>query len=139
MRRYAELAELHGLRLAVEPRPSDLLCNTDSLLRLMDAVPSQNLGGVVDFSHIQMAREQPTLSMMKLGKKIFSVHLSDYDGITDCHWPPGQGIIKWEPIFAALREARYNGILSLDVSGMDVEQEVVEARQYVESLLERFA
>jgi len=139
MRQYAELAELHGLKLAVEPRPSDLLGNTDSLLRLMDAVPSQNLGGVVDFSHIQMAREQPALSMMKLGKKIFSVHLSDYDGITDCHWPPGQGIIKWAPIFAALRETRYDGVLSLDVSGMDVEQEVIEARQYVEGLLKKFA
>ncbi len=135
MRQYAGLAEETCLRLAVEPRPMDLLGNTDSLLRLMDAVPSKNLGGVVDFGHIRIAREIPALSMKKLGEKIFSVHLSDYDGITDSHWPPGQGITDWKPIFQALREVRYDGILSLDVSGMDVEQEVIEAREYVEGLL----
>ncbi|MDA4123530.1 MAG: sugar phosphate isomerase/epimerase [Thaumarchaeota archaeon] len=137
MRQYARLAESHDLLLAVEPRPMDLLGNTDSLLRLMDGVPSENLGGVVDFSHMQMSKEIPALSMKKLGKKIFSVHLSDDDGITDCHWPPGQGIIEWPPIFRALRESGYDGILSLDVSGMDVEQEVIEAREYVQDLLRR--
>jgi sugar phosphate isomerase/epimerase len=137
MRRYARLAEQHDLRLAVEPRPLDLLGNTDSLLRLMDAVRSRRLGAVVDFSHIQMAKELPALSLRKLEDKIFSVHLSDYDGITDCHWPPGQGIIDWVPAFEALKQTRYEGILSLDVSGMDVEQEVIEARQYVEGLLKR--
>lgn len=137
MRQYTELAEQSRLRLAVEPRPMDLLGNTDSLLRLMDAISSESLGGVVDFSHIRIAREIPALSMKKLGRKIFSVHLSDYDGITDSHWPPGQGITEWKPIFQALREVRYDGILSLDVSGMDVEQEVIEAKEYVERLLRR--
>lgn len=135
MRQYAGLAERSGLRLAVESRPMDILGNTDSLLRLMDAVSSKNLGAVVDFAHMRMAREIPALSMKKLGKKVFSVHLSDYDGITDSHWPPGQGITDWKPIFQALREVGYNGILSLDVSGMDVEQEVIEAREYVDGLL----
>jgi sugar phosphate isomerase/epimerase len=139
MRQYSGLAESHGIRLAVEPRPMDLLGNTDSLLRLMDAVPSDHLGGIVDFGHMLMSRENPALSVKKLGRKIFSVHLSDYDGITDSHWPPGQGMIEWVPLIRALEEGGYDGILSLDVSGMDVEQEVVEAREYVQDLLKRLA
>jgi len=137
MRQYARLAETHGLRLAVEPRPMDILGNTDALLRLMDVVTSESLGAVIDFGHVQMAREEPTLAVRKLAGRTFSVHLSDYDGITDSHWPPGQGIIDWYPIFAALRAAKYDGILSLDVSGMDVEQEVIEAREYVEEIMRK--
>lgn len=135
MKRNTRLAERHNLKLAVEPRPNEMLHDTDSVLRLFDSIDSPHLGAVFDASHIQIVRERPSLSIMKLGKRIFSVHLSDNDGVTEWHWAPGQGQIDWEPIFISLREAGYDGILSLDVSGIDVEQEVIDGKQYVEELL----
>ena len=73
----------------------------------------------------------------KLENKIFSVHLSDNDGVTEWHWPPGQGNIDWESVFEALHVVGYEGILSLDVSGIDIEREVKEGKNYIERILKK--
>jgi sugar phosphate isomerase/epimerase len=135
IRKHSELAAQYGLKLALEPRPKELLTGTDSLLRLFDAVPCENLGGLVDVSHLQMGREVPELGIRKLADRIFGVHLSDNDGVTDWHWAPGSGKMNWPPIFEALRDIGYTGELSLDVSGIDIERELVEGRAYVEAAL----
>jgi sugar phosphate isomerase/epimerase len=135
IRQHSELAGRYGLKLALEPRPKELLTGTDSLLRLFDAVPCENLGGLVDVSHLQMGREVPELGIRKLGDRVFGVHLSDNDGVTDWHWAPGSGKMNWPPIFEALRDIGYTGELSLDVSGIDIERELVEGRAYVEGIL----
>jgi sugar phosphate isomerase/epimerase len=135
MAEYAGLAAKYGLKLAIEPRPREILNGTDSLLRLLDRVPSDNLGGVVDISHLQIVREIPSVSIRKLNKKVFSVHLSDNDGVTEWHWAPGQGQIEWALVINALRAVGYDGLISLDVSGIDVRRELVEGKQYVEEIL----
>lgn len=38
----------------------------------------------------------------KFAEKIVTVHLSDYDGVDECHWLPGQGIVDFKGIYAAL-------------------------------------
>jgi sugar phosphate isomerase/epimerase len=132
---YNEIATKHGLKLAIEARPREFLNGTDSLLRLFDTVSSPNLGGIVDISHLDFVREIPAVAIRKLGKKVFTVHLSDNDGVTEFHWAPGQGRIDWQSVFDALRKIDYGGELSLDVSGMDVEREVTEGMQYVKPFL----
>jgi sugar phosphate isomerase/epimerase len=131
----ARVAETYGLGIAIEPRPREVLSTTDSLLRLFDAIPSENLGGLLDVSHLQMAWEAPELSIRKLGKKVFGLHLSDNDGVTDLHWAPGSGQINWPPIFEALRDIQYEGELSLDVSGLDIERELLDGSRFVERFL----
>ncbi|MDG6899425.1 MAG: sugar phosphate isomerase/epimerase [Nitrososphaerota archaeon] len=139
MRRHVGLAENHGLRLALEARPREFLANTDSLLRLMDAVTSERLGAVFDVSHAHVVRDTLSVSVQKLGAKIFCVHLSDNDGVTESHWPPGQGQINWGSVIRALNRVGYDGPVCLDVSGVDVEHEVLEGKSYVESLLRKVA
>jgi sugar phosphate isomerase/epimerase len=133
---YTEIAARHSLKLAIEARPGEFINGTDSLLRLFDFVPSPNLGGIVDISHLDVAREPPAAAIRKLEKKIFAIHLSDNDGVTEFHWAPGQGHIDWFPVFDALRKIGYDGELSLDVSGIDVERELIEGIQYVQAFLE---
>jgi sugar phosphate isomerase/epimerase len=135
IRMSARVAETYGLGIAIEPRPREVLSTTDSLLRLFDAIPSENLGGLLDVSHLQMAWEAPELSIRKLGKKVFGLHLSDNDGVTDLHWAPGSGQINWPPIFEALRDIQYEGELSLDVSGLDIERELLDGSRFVERFL----
>lgn len=38
----------------------------------------------------------------RFAEKIVTVHLSDYDGIDECHWHPGQGIVDFKGIQDAL-------------------------------------
>jgi len=137
MKEHAKFAQRNGLMLSIESRPSELLSNTDALLRLIEAVDSDNIGGVIDISHLHMVREIIPLSILKLGKRMFCVHLSDNDGITDWHWSPGQGKVDWEPVFEALKYSGYDGVLSLDIAGIDVEQELSEGKQFVESMQEK--
>jgi sugar phosphate isomerase/epimerase len=135
MRNYVKLAGRFGLKLAIEPRPREILSGTDSLLRLLDHIPSDNLGGVVDVSHLQVVREIPAVSIRKLGKRIFSVHMSDNDGITEWHWAPGDGKIDWLPVIEALRSVGYNSLVSLDVSGLDVRHELIEGKRYIQQIM----
>lgn len=137
IKKYTELATKHDLRLALEARPRELLHNTDSFLRLTDAVQSNRLGAVLDISHTYLVRETPAVSIQKLNTKIFCVHLGDNDGLTVAHWPPGQGRINWMSVIKALSAISYSGTLCIDVSGIDVEQEVIEGKSYIERLLQK--
>jgi sugar phosphate isomerase/epimerase len=135
MQLHAKLASDYSLKLAVEPRPREILCNTDSLVRLFDFVDMDNLGGVVDVGRLYTAREVPSISLKKLYNKTFVVHLSDSDGITEWHWPPGQGKVDWTSILKDLRNLEYDGLLSLDVSGISLEREISEGKEYIENIL----
>lgn len=47
----------------------------------------------------------------RLAAKIVTVHLSDYDGIDECHWHPGQGIVDFGGIHQALTDAGFSAPL----------------------------
>jgi sugar phosphate isomerase/epimerase len=134
MKVYAKFAERCKLRLALEPRPREILSTTDSVLRLLDFVPSENLGGVIDIGRLHILRETPAVSIRKLGRNLFGVHLSDNDGVTESHWAPGHGEIDWPPVFEALDHVGYKGVLSLDVLGIDVRSELFEGKHYIEQM-----
>ncbi len=44
-----------------------------------------------------------------LGDRIFTLHLSDYDGVDEKHWVPGEGVIDWTAFMRALHEIGYTG------------------------------
>jgi|GEM_PF-3917552 len=136
MRFISKLAEGSGMKIAIEPRQAEMINDPDLLMNLFDDVDSDSLGAVVDVSRMYISKDIPPLSIRKLDKKIFSVHLSDSDGVTQWHWAPGQGKIDWMSVFKALAVVKYDGILSLDVSGMDVEREILEGKKFVETLLQ---
>jgi sugar phosphate isomerase/epimerase len=135
MRFLSKLAEQDGIKLAIEPRQREIVNGPNLLMQLFADVDSDSLGAIVDVSRLYISKEIPALSIRKLANRIFSVHLSDNDGVTEWHWAPGQGKIDWLPIFKALEIVKYNGILSLDVSGIDVEREIIEGKKFVEGLL----
>ena len=45
----------------------------------------------------------------RIGNKIVTLHVSDYDGIDEKHWLPGEGILDWQEVLTALSEIGYNG------------------------------
>ena len=135
MRYLSRLAEEENINLAVEPRQREIVNGPNLLMRLLDEVDSAALGAIVDVSRLVISKEIPGLSVRKLGKRIYSVHLSDNDGVTEWHWAPGQGKIDWSSVFKALSLVGYDGILSLDVSGIDVEHEIIEGKRFVEGML----
>lgn len=50
----------------------------------------------------------------KFCEKICTVHISDYDGIDERHWIPGQGIIDFKTIHNILAENGFNAPLMFE-------------------------
>ncbi len=136
--RAAEMAKERGRKLCVEPRVGEMIANTDSALRLLDHVNSDNLGIVLDTGHLHAQKEILPLSVEKLGKKIYYLHVSDNDGKVNEHLGLGKGNIDWEGVFLALKKHGFNGYVGLDIGNVDdLDREVMESKRFLEELLER--
>jgi sugar phosphate isomerase/epimerase len=44
----------------------------------------------------------------KVGDKIVSTHISDYDFVNERHWLPGEGKIDWQKLINELKKVNYN-------------------------------
>lgn len=114
-----ELAPLvegkYKVRLALESLPRTCLMNTSKeALEILSV--SDSVVHCLDTNH---QLQEPTDAYARaLGKKIATIHASDYDGINERHWIPGaeKGIIKWVALVDALQKAGYNGPFMFEVT-----------------------
>lgn len=136
----AEEARRAGLRFCLEPRVGENVSNTDALLRLMDAVGSENFGAVLDTGHLHAQKEILSLSVEKLGRRIFYLHVSDNDGRVNEHLAIGRGTIDWAGVFLALKKHGFAGYVAVDVGRVpDLEAQYLESRRFLFDLSDRLA
>lgn len=103
----AEIAKSCGAVLAVEDLPRSCIGNVaDEIAELVSVHPS--LGVCLDTNHL--LTEDPVDFIYKLGDKIITTHVSDYDMINERHWLPGEGKINWSAMLQALRDVNYKGV-----------------------------
>lgn len=136
------ISEEKGLKLCLEPRVGENISNTDAMLRLLDAVGSENFGAVLDVGHLHAQKEILPLSVEKLGSKIFYVHASDNDGRDNYHLPPGRGTVDWDALVIALNKHGYRGYIAIDIGGAsytgDVDSDMIESKNFLEKLLSKY-
>ena len=95
-----------GMQLAVESLPRTCLGNTGSEMEtIINAVES--VGVCCDMNH--HLKETAQEFIKKVGKRITTVHISDYDGIDEQHWLPGTGVNNWAEIIRSLNAIGYSG------------------------------
>ena len=112
-----DMAKAHGLRLCIEPRTWENISNVWALELLMREVGSGNLGAVLDTAHLA-AQKMPIVQCIEmLGKRIFYVHASDNNFLTEDHLEVGKGGIDWANVFKALKKHNYQGYIGIDVGG----------------------
>ena len=127
-----------GLKFCLEPRVGEIVSNTDALLRLMDAVGSENFGAVLDTGHQHAQKEILPLSVEKLGGRVYYLHVSDNDGQTNQHLALGRGTVDWDGIFLALKKHEFSGYVAVDVGRVpDLEAQVRESKAFLEKLAAR--
>lgn len=107
------------LRLMLENLPGTFNRPTE-LRRILDAVP--DLGFHLDIGHANL--QTPTNLtddlLIACGERLLHVHVSDnFGGEADLHLPLGAGHINWEWAVGALRRARYDGTITLEVFSPD--------------------
>ena len=115
LRAAAEHAEDVGLTLAVEPlnRFETYFLNcVEQAVRLVEEVGHPRLGILYDTFHANIEEKDPVGAARVAGPHLAHVHISENDRST-----PGAGHVLWPQVFAALREARYDGWLTVEAFG----------------------
>jgi len=111
--RLAAFAKALGMRLAVENLPRTCLGHTSGDINYL-LTGNPDLGVCLDTNHLLI--EDNLNFIRRLGKRIITLHVSDYDFIDERHLLPGDGKNDWPAIMRALAEAGYEGPWMHEVS-----------------------
>ena len=104
----AEHAKKRGGVIAVEDLPRTCLGrNADEVLQLISA--HEDLRVCFDTNHL-LDGEDPAAFIRKVGKKLITLHVSDYDFTDEKHWLPGEGLVDWQLMYQSLRAVGYSGV-----------------------------
>lgn len=134
----AELAERHGVKVALELHPGFLVYHTDSMLRLREAV-GERIGANLDPSHLFWQGADPIEVIKALGRAgtIYHFHAKDthidrantartgvldtkhYGKILDRSWTfrtvgYGHGELFWRQALSTLRTVGYDYVVSIE-------------------------
>ena len=105
----------------------------EELHDLLDGLDPDVAGICLDTNH-GMDRPQDLPGIVRrLGTRLTTLHLSDYDGIDEKHELPGKGVLDWKAFLAALDEIDYQGPFNYECS---VEGDTLEEK--IRALEENF-
>ena len=116
IRRCLPVAEELGIHLLIEPEPKLLIENTGQMERFLERVDSPWLGVNFDIGHFYCVGEDVPAAVKRLGPVIRHVHLEDIAADrVHYHLIPGRGAIDFPPIIDALRDAGYDGCVTVEL------------------------
>ncbi|MBN1676308.1 MAG: sugar phosphate isomerase/epimerase [Kiritimatiellae bacterium] len=123
----AEEAAKRNVRIAFENWFATNLQHLDHFKALTEALPQENVGFNFDPSHLYWQQIDYLAAVAEFGPRIFHVHAKDVAlrtdkrarlGVLEGGWwryvIPGFGDIAWGRFVLALREAGYDGVLSIE-------------------------
>jgi sugar phosphate isomerase/epimerase len=118
----SELAEKYGVTLCVKAHVGAAIWNTETTLRVMEAIPSPNFGIDMDPSHIYRGGENPVEAIAAVISRVKHVHIRDCKGRQQSPGKPadqanGRGDIDLLGYIRVLHEHGYEGPLDLEVIG----------------------
>jgi sugar phosphate isomerase/epimerase len=102
---------------------------------ILERIPRDGTGVCVDTSHTSLGGFLLE-RLHRLGPRLVHIQASDNRGVTDDHLPPGEGIIDWSAVLAALDGVAYRGVFMLEVAGNgDVRSHAQRAAESARHLL----
>jgi len=110
--RLADIAAECGAVLAVEDLPRSCIGHSSEEISRLISV-NDKLRVCFDTNHL--LGEDDIAFMKKLGEKIITMHVSDYDFINERHWLPGEGKLDWQKIYRTFLEIGYQGVWMYEV------------------------
>ena len=107
---------LNDMKIALEFLPRLCMGNTlDDMNKMLDNM-SDRFGVCFDVNHIMDQYPQIPAIIRALGKRLFTLHICDYDGVDERHWLPFKGVIDFKAVLAALNEIGYTGPFNYETS-----------------------
>ena len=105
-----------GLSINVELLPRSCIGDTpEELLALAHGLPD-NIGFCLDVNHVGGRFSELPEIVKQLSGRLRAMHLSDFDGVDETHWYPGQGVIDWEKLMAAIRSLENELLLIFEIT-----------------------
>jgi D-psicose/D-tagatose/L-ribulose 3-epimerase len=116
VRELGEYAAGLGMEIAVELEPFHLsivnnLAKMDEFLKDVDR---PTVRANLDISHLALSHSSAE-DIPELKGRIAHVHLSDCDGKRHGDLPPGRGAVNFMPYLKQLKDAGYNGVISIEL------------------------
>ncbi|MBQ2709211.1 MAG: sugar phosphate isomerase/epimerase [Clostridia bacterium] len=101
-----EYASRAGMTLAVENMVRTGLGN--QYCEMLDMLScDERLGWIFDTNHPLL--QDPCEYARACVHRMVSIHVSDYDGLNERHWLPGEGVIDWQKLISILDAGGYTG------------------------------
>jgi sugar phosphate isomerase/epimerase len=100
-----------GVRIAIEPLnrfETYILNRADQAIALAEAV-APDCGVCLDAFHLNIEDADMYASIRKAGKRLYDFHIADNNRMA-----PGQGALDWPKIVRTLKEAGYDGALTVE-------------------------
>jgi len=123
-----------GVRFVIEfacKQDAQLINTMDDALRMLDEVGSENVLVMADVFHIYTERDSLSETVLRAGKRLVYVHLSDSDRLA-----PGKGKIDFTEFINALKEIDYRGYMIMEFNPDPAPDEALrQAIRYVKRLL----
>ncbi|MEO8110241.1 MAG: sugar phosphate isomerase/epimerase family protein [Ginsengibacter sp.] len=113
------IAANYNLLYHLHPCEGSLITGTESFLNFSSSVKSDNLLFNLDTANQFYYKDNLSLSVLRLAKKINYIHISDNNSNRVEHLVPGDGKIDWDSFFATLRDIDFKGNFAIDVGGAE--------------------
>lgn len=128
----------YHIRLALEWLPRHCLGNSlEELLTILADTGIDRYGVCLDVNHLMADSRRLPEYVERLGKRLFTLHLSDYDGIDEKHWMPGRGVVNWKEFLRSLIRIGYCGPFNYECGepSTDPKNNVEEYERNFQSLM----
>jgi len=99
-------ARCHGMHMAVEWLPRTCIGNKEEeLFAIVEPFSPDEVGILLDVNHVMTRYAELPAIIGTLAPRLIAFHISDYDGIDERHWVPGdsRGVIDWRGVMEAIR------------------------------------
>ena len=117
LKRAADRGRERGVTVCIEPEPKLLIERGDEYVEFVSkhaAFPGVGLN--FDLGHSFCVGDDPAEMIRKIGRRADHFHLEDIAADrVHFHLPPGDGAMDFKGIFAALREIRYGGWVTVEL------------------------
>ena len=95
------------------------------MVRFVDECRHARVRANIDISHLVLSDTTPA-DVKKLKNKAIHVHLSDCDGKVHGDLPPGRGVVKFAPYLQAIKELKFDGVVSIELEYAPDPKKIVE-------------
>lgn len=132
---YRRLVNGSPVTIAAEVLPRNCLGNTSKeMLRIIEGIDGIKV--VIDLNHIMQEPEADCVLALK--EHLIGLHVSDRDEINERHWLPGEGIVDFMSVLAALESFGYNGYFTYEVHNMKTAQHAADAVENYKELFKKY-